>query len=68
MSPTEISALLLQHLLQLAAQQLPPYSKLVLTVPARFSADQRAATLEAACLAGTKPELLQGALAFENVR
>ncbi|KAF6262361.1 Hsp70 protein-domain-containing protein [Scenedesmus sp. NREL 46B-D3] len=53
-TPQEVSADVLRHLLQLAAQALDgaPPQQVVITVPTYFDARQRAATLQAAQLAG----------------
>ena len=63
-SPTELSAKLLTHLLSLAHDQLPTANKTIITVPARFSAAQRQATLQAAQMAGVEATLLQGTSLF----
>ena len=60
-TPTQLSAMLLSHLLALAAEQLPRAATHVITVPARFSQAQRQATLQAAHMAGIHATLLQGA-------
>ncbi|WIA18474.1 hypothetical protein OEZ85_009930 [Tetradesmus obliquus] len=54
LTPQEVSADVLRHLLQLAAQALggSPPQQVVITVPAYFGPQQRAATLQAAQLAG----------------
>jgi molecular chaperone DnaK (HSP70) len=50
----QVSADVLRHLLQLAAEALggSPPQQVVITVPAYFDTQQRAATLQAAQLAG----------------
>ena len=63
LAPQELSAILIQYLVQLAAAHLSQQiTGAVITIPADFNAAQRDATMQAAQLAGlSNAQLLQGA-------
>lgn len=65
----QVSAEVLRHLLQLASQHLSGDipDQVVITVPAYFDGQQRAATLEAARLAGIKKVGLQDTHTLGNL-
>ena len=51
-TPTELSAVVLKKLKKIAENEVGELSKVVITIPANFSNDARAATMEAAKIAG----------------